>query len=160
MPLPACSAPIAPTLMMRPAPDESRYGIAAREAFNAVVTLSAYMRCQVLGSPSATVSKAKPPAMLISTSSLPKCEAAAPMAFLAWARVGEVDAAEFEQVGGRRDLRWRVINARNFGAPRQRFLHHTPAERAQRARHHDHFSIHDGPPHPGKQGAQTSVSRF
>src|SRR6476661_6646102 len=84
MPLPACSAPIAPTLTMRPAPDETRYGIAARDALSAVMTLSAYIRCQVLGSPSATVSNANPPAMLIRASILPKCDAAAAIAFLAW----------------------------------------------------------------------------
>src|ERR1700712_5197789 len=85
MPAPACNAPIAPTLMIRPAVEAVRCGIAAREALSAVVTLSAYMRCQVLGSPSATASNAKPPAMLISASSLPKCDAAASIAFLAWA---------------------------------------------------------------------------
>ena len=85
MPLPACSAPIAPILTMRPVPDFRRCGIAAREALSAVMTLSACMRCHVLASPSATVSKANPPAMLISASSLPKCEAAASIAFLAWA---------------------------------------------------------------------------
>ena len=56
------------------------------------------MRCQVFGSPSATVSKANPPAMLISASSLPKCAAAASIAFLACGGIGKIDAAEFDPV--------------------------------------------------------------
>src|SRR5205814_10015622 len=69
MPEAACNAAIAPTLIMRPAPEAIKCGIADREAFSAVNTLSAYMRCQVFISPSATVSNAKPPAILISASS-------------------------------------------------------------------------------------------
>ena len=37
MPEPACSAPIAPTLTIRPAPEASRCGKADRDAFNAVL---------------------------------------------------------------------------------------------------------------------------
>ncbi len=56
------------------------------------------MRCQVFGSPSAIASNAKPPAILISASSLPKCVAAASIAFLAWAAIGKIDAAKFNPV--------------------------------------------------------------
>src|SRR4051812_34562930 len=76
---------MAPILTMRPAVDAARWGSAACEALSAVSRLSACMRCHVLTSPSPTVSKAKPPAMLISPSSLPKCLAAASTAVFACA---------------------------------------------------------------------------
>src|SRR5436190_6151243 len=95
MPEPACSAPIAPTLTMRPVPEAVRCAIAARDAFNAVSTFSAYIRCQVFGSP---------------------------------------------------DLRWRVIDAGDARAPRQRGFRDHFAKRAQRTGHNDHFSIHNDLP--------------
>src|SRR3954469_8984336 len=76
---------MAPILTMRPAVDGARCGRAACEALSAVSTLSACMRCHVLTSPSPTVSKAKPPAMLTNTSSPPKCLAAASTAIFACA---------------------------------------------------------------------------
>ena len=89
------------------------------------------MRCQVFGSPSATVSNAKPPAMLISASSLPKCAAAASIAFLAARRIGQVDAAEFDLVRRCRYLRRRVVDAGHPRAARQRRIRDHPAERAE-----------------------------
>ena len=151
MPLPACSAPIAPILTMRPASDDMRCGIAAREALSAVMTLSAYIRCQVLGSPSATVSKAKPPAMLISASILPKCAAAASIAFLAWAGSVRSTPPSSNRSARGRYLRRRMIDAGNPGAPCQRFLCDDAAESAQRARHDNDFSVHEGPPHLGER---------
>ena len=85
MPGAACNAPIAPILTIRPEAEAARCWMADRDAFSAVSTLSAYMRCQVFGSPSVTVSNAKPPAILIKASSLPKCDVAASIAFLACA---------------------------------------------------------------------------
>ena len=66
-------------------------------------------------------------------------------------RVGEVDAAEFEQISRGRNLRRRMIDARNPRAPRQRFVHDHPTERTQRARHDNDFSVHEGPPPAGER---------
>ena len=66
-------------------------------------------------------------------------------------RIGEVDAAKLEQVSGCRDLRRRMIDAGNPGAPRQRFVHDHPAERTQRARYDNDLSVHDGPPYAGER---------
>ncbi|MHC2437607.1 hypothetical protein ACVMB0_004982 [Bradyrhizobium sp. USDA 4451] len=85
MPEAACNAPSAPILTMRPAPDLTRCGMAARDVLKAVITFIACMRCQVAGSPSLTASKVKPPAMLISPSSRPKCAAALSIAAAACA---------------------------------------------------------------------------
>src|ERR1700680_4333939 len=128
MPAPACSAPIAPTLMIRPALEAVRYGIAAREAFSAVVTLSAYMRAHVCGSPSTTVSYANPPAMLTSASILPKCDATASIAFLGRPRAGQIDTAEFEPVCRGRKLCRRVVDTRDPCAARQSLIGNHLAE--------------------------------
>ena len=66
-------------------------------------------------------------------------------------RIGQIDAAEFKQVCRGWDLRRRMIDACNPGAPRQRFVNDHLAERAQRARHDNDFSIHEGPPPAGKR---------
>ena len=68
-------------------------------------------------------------------------------------RIGQVDAAEFEQISRGRGLRRRMIDACNPGAPRQRFVHDHPAERTQRARHDNDFSVHEGLRTPGKGSA-------
>ena len=64
--------------------------------------------------------------------------------FFSLGRIGEVDAAEFQQVGGSRDLCGRMVDARNTGAAGQRFVDHAPAKRTQRTRHDNDFSIHEG----------------
>jgi hypothetical protein len=90
------------------------------------------MRCQVSESPSATVSNAKAPAILIKASSLPKCAAAASIAFFACAH-RKIDAAEFDPIRRRRNLRSRVIHAGHFCAPRKRRLRNHLAECARGA---------------------------
>ena len=102
------------------------------------------MRCQVFGSPSATASNAKPPAILTSASSLPKCAATASIALLACGGIGKIDAAEFDPVGRCRNLRWRVIEARHPRAARKRCFRDHAAERARGAGHDNDFSVHDG----------------
>ena len=58
-------------------------------------------------------------------------------------RIGKIDAAEFDPVVGRRDLRRRVIHAGHPRAPRQRHLRDHLAQRARGAGHDNDFSVHD-----------------
>ena len=110
-----------------------RCGIAAREAFSAVVTLSAYIRCQVLGSPSATVSKRKAAGDVDQRVELAEMRCRGIDRLLGLGRVGQVDAAEFEQICRGRDLRRRMVDAGDPGAARQRLVHDHP-DRAHPAR--------------------------
>ncbi|MGY2907287.1 hypothetical protein ACVWVY_006308 [Bradyrhizobium sp. URHC0002] len=69
--------------------------------------------------------------------------------FSGMGRIGQIDAAEFEQICRGRGLRRRMIDACNPGSARQRFVHDHPTERTQRARYDNDFSIHEGPPPAG-----------
>src|SRR6266436_6265553 len=136
MPAPACNAAIAPTLMIRAEREAARYGSADRDAFSAVSTLIAYMRCQVFGSPSATVSNAKAPAILIKASSRPNCAAAASIAFLACAASDRSTPPSSI----------RLVDAGHFCAARKRRFRNHLAERARGAGYDNDFSIHDRSP--------------
>ena len=101
------------------------------------------MRCQVFGSPSATVSNAKPPAILISASSLPKCAADGVDRLLGLRRIGQIDAAKFD--AGRPSpaiCDCGVIHAGHPRAAGQRGFRDHPAERARGAGHDNDFSVH------------------
>ncbi|MEH2627448.1 hypothetical protein V1292_005503 [Bradyrhizobium sp. AZCC 1719] len=111
------------------------------------MTLSAYIRCQVFGSPSATVSKAKAAGDVDQRIKLAEMRGGSVDGLFGYRGIGEVDAADFEQIRRGGDLRRGVIDTCNPGALRQRFVHDHPAERTQRARHDNDFSVHEGPPH-------------
>ena len=58
--------------------------------------------------------------------------------------IGKIDAAEFDPLRRRRDLRRRVIDAGDARAPRQRGFRDHLAERARGAGDDNDFSVHDG----------------
>jgi len=89
------------------------------------------MRCQVFGSPLATVSNAKAPADIDQRIQPAKCAAAASIAFLACGASGQIDAAKFDPVWRRRNLRWRVVDGRDPGAACQSVPGDDLAERAE-----------------------------
>ena len=147
MPAPACSAPIAPTLTIRPAAGTStRCGdrrprriqrgqhverIHALPGFR--VALGDRLERKAAGDIDQRIQ-------------LAEMRRDGVDGLLGLRGVGKIDAAEFDAVGRRRDLRRRVIDAGDPRAPRQRRFRDHLAERAQGAGHDNDFSVHDGSP--------------
>ncbi len=136
---------IAPILTMRAPRELRRCGIAAREAFSAVSTLRAYMRCQTLESPSAMVSKVK------SAGNIDQRVDRAEMSggsgidrFFRLCCISRIDAAEFDPLGCCRELRRGMIDTGDSRAPRKGFLGDHLAKRAQRACDDNDFTLHGG----------------
>ncbi len=124
---------------MRPVPDETRCGIAAREAFSAVDDVERVHPLPGLGIAVGHRLEGEAAGDVDQRIELAEMRRGGVDGLPGLGGIGEVDAAEFEQISRGRDLGRRMIDAGNPGAPRQRLVHDHPAERAQRTRHDNDF---------------------